>query len=252
MLSKETLKVLKAADPDRYRAALFADKASRDDLHLLYAFHCELAKVPEIVSEPMIGHIRYQWWRECIEEIYSQGAKPVRKHEISTPLAALFLRHDVPRFWIDRLIDGRARDLDPEPFKSLKHAEEYCAQTSGVLMQIAVHICGGEGDERVLMAGQAWGLTGLARGWGYYADGALSELDYSDVCGAAQSRYDDAKSELGSIPAAVHPALSYAALVPKFLKRLTQNGHDPVKSSVSYLPVLKQLRLCSAVLKGRI
>ena len=61
MISTPTLEQLKAADPDRCRAAMFADKTTRERLLLLYAFHYELAKVPELVSEPMIGAIRYQW-----------------------------------------------------------------------------------------------------------------------------------------------------------------------------------------------
>ena len=252
MLSKDTLKALKDADPDRYRSALFADDTQRDDLHLLYAFHYELAKVPELVSEPMIGHIRYQWWRDCIDEIYSKGTKPVRKHEVSTPLAELLISKAVPRFWVDRLIDGRSRDLDPEPFKSVRQASDYCAQTSGVLMQIAVHIVGGEGDDAVLKAGQAWGLTGLVRGWGYYTDGVLSKLTYEDICAAAQKEYDEAHQALGVVPSTVLPAMVYATLVPKFLKRLTQSGHDPAKNMVSYSPVLKQLRLMRAVLSGRV
>ena len=70
MISTPTLEQLKAADPDRCRAAMFADKTTRERLLLLYAFHYELAKVPELVSEPMIGAIRYQWWRDAITEIY--------------------------------------------------------------------------------------------------------------------------------------------------------------------------------------
>ena len=45
---------LKAADPDRVRAAMFSDEEARARLMLLYAFHLELAKVPELVSESMI------------------------------------------------------------------------------------------------------------------------------------------------------------------------------------------------------
>ena len=112
MLSEPTLAQLKSVDPDRLRAAVFADKEGRERLQLLYAFHYELAKVPELVSEPIVGQIRYQWWRDAIAEIYE--GKLVRKHEIATPLAGVLKDYDVPRFWVDRLIDGRERDLDPQ------------------------------------------------------------------------------------------------------------------------------------------
>ena len=117
-LNPVTRDALKKADPDRYRAALMADVQGRTDLLILYAFHYELSKVPDVTSEPMVGQIRYQWWRDAVDEIYT--SKEVRRHEISTPLADMLQRTDVPRFWIDKLIDGRERDLDPQPFKDME------------------------------------------------------------------------------------------------------------------------------------
>lgn len=241
---------LKAVDPDRYRSALFADKAARAKLMTLYAFHAELAKVPELVSEPMLGEIRYQWWRECVDEIYS--GKSVRKHEVASPLSEVLRSSEMPRFWVDRLIDGRARDLDPQPFGDITAAQSYCAQTSGVLMQMAVHLLGGEGGDAVLSAGEAWGLTGIARSWKYYTNGMVSEISFDDVCAAAKASHAKAKTGLSSLPPEVFPAVAYAALVPKFLSRLTRSGHDAATQSIEYTPVLKQLRLMGAVMTGRI
>jgi len=198
----------------------------------------------------MIGQIRYQWWRDAVAEIY-QG-KPVRKHEIATPLADMLLEHDVPRFWVDRLIDGRERDLDPRPFSNLDEAKEYCRQTSGVLMQIAVKLLGSEPSEAVLSAGEAWGLTGLARAYGHYKKGMLSQLDFGDICVAAQESRNHAAQALKDLPSTAFPAVAYAALVPKFLTRLKSSKHDPETMTVSYDPLLKQLRLMGAVMRGRV
>ena len=250
MLNETLIANLKAVDPDRYRSALFADKASRERLMTLYAFHAELAKVPELVSEPMLGEIRYQWWRDCVEEIYSGGV--VRQHEVATPLSAVLRESDIPSFWIDRLIDGRARDLDPQPFGDIAAAKAYCAQTSGVLMQMGVHLLGGEGNGAVARAGEAWGLTGIARSWKYYTNSMVSEIAFEDVCRAAKQSHSEAQAGLISLPAAAFPAVAYAALVPKFLSKLTQSSHDASQKSVSYAPLLKQLRLMGAVIKGKI
>ncbi|MDB2438207.1 squalene/phytoene synthase family protein [Hellea sp.] len=250
MLSEPTLAQLKSVDPDRLRAAVFADKEGRERLQLLYAFHYELAKVPELVSEPIVGQIRYQWWRDAIAEIYE--GRLVRKHEIATPLAGVLKDYDVPRFWVDRLIDGRERDLDPRPFANLDEAKEYCRQTSGVLMQIAVKLLGTEPDDAVLAAGEAWGLTGLARAYAYYQKGMLSELDFKALCRAAQDSRNIASKGLKALPSTAFPAVAYAALVPKFISRLTHSKHDPATMSVSYGPILKQLRLMGAVMRGKI
>jgi len=250
MLSEPTLQQLKSVDPDRVRAAVFADKAGRERLQLLYAFHYELAKVPELVSEPMIGQIRYQWWRDAVAEIYE--SKPVRQHEIATPLTDMLLEYEVPRFWVDRLIDGRERDLDPRPFANLEEAKDYCRQTSGVLMQIAVKLLGAEPSEAVLLAGEAWGMIGLARAYGHYQKGMLSDLDFKALCQSAQESRNQASKSLMTLPNTTFPAVAYVALVPKFLMRLMHSKHDPSNMTVSYSPLLKQLRLMGAVMRGRV
>lgn len=249
MITGPALTQLKAADPDRCRAAMMADTNERDRLLCLYAFHHELAKVPEIVSEPMLGDIRYQWWRDVLAEIYE--GKPVRKHEVSTPLAVVFQDTDMPRFWGERLIDGRARDMDPTPFKDLDAARDYCRQTSGVLMQMAVKCLGVDPDEGVEKAGEAWGLTGLARAWRYYHKSMLSEVSFEALTQAAMESYNQAQNSMAK-GNAVFPAVGYAALIPKYISRLTRSGHNPAEDALNYAPFLKQVRLISAAIKGQI
>ena len=246
-LNLVTRDALKRADPDRYRAALMSDAQGRCDLLILYAFHYELSKVPDVTSEPMLGQIRYEWWREAIDEIYS--GRGVRRHEISTPLSEMLLRTDVPRFWVDRLIDGRARDLDPQAFNNMDDARDYARQTSGQLMQIAVKVLGGAPDEMTLRAGEAWGLTGLARSYGFYHDRALQNLTFDDLLRAAQNAYSAANGKANS---SIFPAVAYASLVPKFLKRMSKAKFDPHADKVSYSPFSKQFRLLTAALLGRI
>jgi len=249
MISTPTLVQLKRADSDRCRAAMFADKVVRERLLLLYAFHYELAKVPELVSEPMIGAIRYQWWRDAIAEIYE--SRPVRQHEITTPLARFITECNLPRFWLDKLIDARERDLDPRPFIDLNEAQDYCRQTSGALMQIAMKVTGQDPNNAVMSAGEAWGLTGLARAYRYYQSGMLRQLSYQAICDAAKDAYD-ASGQLRKLDSDTFPATVYAALIPGYLSRLTDSGHDPATMSVSYAPLRKRLRLIGAVMRGRI
>ncbi len=246
-LNLTTREALKKADPDRYRAALMSDDQGRDDLLILYAFHYELSKVPDVTSEPMLGQIRYEWWREAVDEIYTD--KAVRRHEISTPLSEMLRRTNVPRFWVDRLIDGRARDLDPQPFADMQAACDYARQTSGQLMQIAVKTLGGTPDEKTIKAGVAWGLTGLARSYGYYHDRALKNLDFEALVESARHAYETA---CGKVDASIFPAVAYTALVPKFLQRMSREDFDPTTKKVKYGPLSKQFRLLVAGVSGRI
>ena len=77
--------IVRTGDPDRFRTALFATPEAREHLFALYAFNLEIAKIAPMVSEPMLGEIRLQWWREALDQIYGDG--PVRAHEVTTPLA---------------------------------------------------------------------------------------------------------------------------------------------------------------------
>jgi len=251
MISTEMHARLRMVDPDRYRSAMLADAAQREKLFVIYAFHSELAKIPELVSETMIGDIRYQWWRDVVEQIYSGG--DVRSHEVSTPLRDVLLETQVPRFWIDRLIDGRSRDLDPAPFTNITAAQDYAKATSGVLAQIAAFVIDPDFDsEAASFAGQAWGLTGLARAYRYYHAGMLSQLEFAELLSTAQASYSAARAAIGHAPASVMPALAYTATVPKFLKRMGAKGFEAKTQEVSYAPPLKQIRMTWAALKGRI
>ena len=60
--------ILRRQDPDRYLTALFAPADRRPDLFSLYAFNLELARARESVSEPIMGRMRLQWWRDALAE----------------------------------------------------------------------------------------------------------------------------------------------------------------------------------------
>ena len=233
-----------AMDPDRMRAARLAEPEGRDRLFALYAFHAELAKIPELVREPMMGRIRYQWWRDCVEEIYGDG--PVRQHEASTPLAEIVARTGLSRFHLDRIIDGRERDLDPRPFGSVAEATDYADATSGALMTAALAVLG---REPAAMAGRAWGLTGLARGYRYYADSMLKALAFADIVAAAEQAFREARRRY---PAEAVPAIAYAGLVPGYLKRMRKAGYDATKDAPDYAPFAKQIRMLRVAGSGRL
>lgn len=72
-------------DYDRFLLSLFVPQASREPLLALYALNAELAHVRAMVSEEMIGHIRYAWWVESLEKLAS-GTQP-RGHPLLETLA---------------------------------------------------------------------------------------------------------------------------------------------------------------------
>jgi len=107
------------SDLARHLAARFADGPARRRLEALAAFDAELEKTAETVSEPMLGQIRLAWWREAVAEASgaANGGGAPRAHPVVRALALAFA--DAPGIAaadLERLIDARERDLDPEAF----------------------------------------------------------------------------------------------------------------------------------------
>ena len=70
MANTSLMEQVKAHHRDRYLATLFAPEPMQPHLFALYAFDAEIARVPQLVSEPQIGEIRLQWWRDTIAALY--------------------------------------------------------------------------------------------------------------------------------------------------------------------------------------
>lgn len=62
-----------AHDRDHFLRCLFIPAEHREAFFCFYALNLELVRVHHVVSEEMIGHIRYAWWFEAVEEIYTTG-----------------------------------------------------------------------------------------------------------------------------------------------------------------------------------
>lgn len=58
---------LRGLDGDLYLCHLFAPASSRDGLLILYRLYADIARIPYDVSDPMIGAIRLQWWRDMLD-----------------------------------------------------------------------------------------------------------------------------------------------------------------------------------------
>src|SRR5262249_33411527 len=148
-------------DHDRFLTALFVPQPHRDDLLALYAFNLELAKIRETVTEPMLGRIRLQWWRETLEGF---GRGQVREHAVAAPLAETVRRHRLEPEQLARLIEGREHDVEPEPPADLAALEAYAADTSATLVELALAVLDGDhpaAREAARHVGIAHALAGL-------------------------------------------------------------------------------------------
>ena len=152
------------ADPDRYLCALLAPAERRAAVMALVLFNHELARVPEIVTQPMAGLIRYQWWREAIDEVVA--GRPPRQHPVVEELAVALQRSWMGGSELQALIDAREPVLDGMTGTDPASLEAFATATSGNLQALIYRLLGGA-DEREAAAaakiGTGCGLLAIAR-----------------------------------------------------------------------------------------
>lgn len=149
--------IVAKGDPDRHLAAMAAPVAAREVLFPLYAFNVEVARAPWVGSEPMIGEMRLQWWRDALEEI-AEG-RAVRKHEVTTLLAETLDAQAATL--LDGAVAARRWDLYTDAFEDAAHLHAYLNATGGRLMWVAARALGAPDDlqSRVQSFGKAAALA---------------------------------------------------------------------------------------------
>ncbi len=273
-ISASSASVVRAADYDRFLSGLFVPEARRNHLFALYAFNHEIAKTAEIVTQPVMGQIRLQWWRETIAGIYTGG---VRRHETALALADAIDAYGLPQALFDTLIDARERDIFRDEFATLVDLETYADATSGGLMRLAVRILGG-GDtleETAKEAGIAYALTGLLRAIPFHAAQQRLMLPADVMRGAGLSgedvfAHDGARLSpvISHLSAAVRshmklasgapiarnllPALLPASLVQPYLRRLMHENFDVFRDAADLSVPRRQLVMLGTMIRGRL
>ena len=101
-------KIARAADPDRALSAVFAPHDVRADLFALYAFNAELARIADQVTEPGLGDIRLQWWREAVDRAASGESVG---HPVADAFGEMLSRRTLSRERVAALIDARSFDV---------------------------------------------------------------------------------------------------------------------------------------------
>lgn len=258
---------VRRADYDRYLAALFAPQEARERLFALYAFNHEIAKVRETASEPMLGQIRLQWWREAIEGIYA-GAP--RKHAVVEALHAAVAAAPPARADFAALFDAREFDLAGRAPASLAALEAYGEGSSSRLLYLAAAMLGAR-DEQTRAAlrplGIAWALTGLIRAIPFHAragrqyvpadiadeagltEAALFALKPCEPLGRAVAAMADAAERhlaaaaAGTVERAARPLTLFAPLTRAYLRQLRRRGCEVMGRPIAISSAGKIVRL---------
>jgi phytoene synthase len=270
---------VRSFDRDRYLMALFAPRDRRGDLLALYAFNVEVARIRELVREPMMGVIRLQWWHDAVAEIYAGGE---RRHQIVQALAAAVRRRGLLRGHFDRLLEAREQDMSAKPPADLAALVAYADATAGSFGRLTVEVLGGPSNPDVEAAAAggwtAHALAGLLRAVPYHArhrrihlpqalldEHRISVHDLLDlrpgpglpavaraVAAEAQRILDDSRRVVARPRGGFVPAFLPAALARADLRRLRRADYDLFNAYLSEPAPGRIWQLLWGSLRGRI
>src|SRR5258708_5920398 len=263
--------LVRAADKERFLAALFAPAAHRGALHALYAFNIEIARGREIIREPLAGEIRLQWWADAVA---GKAEDEVGSNPVAAALLATVSRYRLPTAPLSALIAARRFDLYDDPMRKLADLEDYARATSSAVIELAARLLGADSEtlgRLALHAGLGYALAGLlkafpihaARGQLYLpvevlerhgvrwrdfaARQATPELRaaLTEMRLLARGHLAQAARLANGLPAAALPALLPVALARPLLDRMDRKDYDPFVP-VEIAPWRRQWRLWRA------
>lgn len=267
------LALLRAHDRDIYLASLLLPPGCRRSVIALHAFSTEIARVRDIVSEPLPGEIRLQWWRDAISSGGSGGA---RGNPVANALLEAIETHDLPREAFERMLLARAFDLYDDPMPSLVDLEGYTGETVSALFQLAALAAGAKPSPALAdcsgHAGVAFAtmrlLCGLARDasrgklylpadilekTGARAEAILRgehhdglERAVGEMIVLSRAHREKALEALLDLPKEVRPVFLPLSLVEPYLRKLEKTGFDPLRHRV----FLAQWRVQWALWRG--
>lgn len=269
---------LRILDPDRYLACLFAPKVSRGPLFALYAFNAEIARIRDVVSEPMPGEIRHQWWREALS---CCGAEAAAENPIAAALNDTLRRFRLPPDPLLSLIEARSFDLYDDPMPTWLDLEGYCGETSSALIRLATLILAhGEDSGSADLCGYggvAYAMTGLLRAFPIHARRRQCYIPHEALitCGVsledvfegkdseglraalaamrerAQEHFDTLRERIGELDPRIRPAFYPVCLVQAYLDQMTRADYHPFKTLVDVSPLTKIWRLGRSAWRAR-
>ncbi len=262
---------LRKFDSDRFLSALFAPTDVRPHLLALYALDWELKRIPGLVSEPMLGAIRFQWWRDTIGAIY-QGEHP--GHELVPALAAAIETGNLPPEDFHHWLDAREDEMSELPFVDLASMEAHARRADGTIMSMAGQLVGGdESNNELAPYAAAYGLVDLLKRCGAAAGRRSIFLPADQIDGNEEAVFSGrltdqvstaftvvarhARETLNtarktSVSRNLVAAGLHAGLVPGYTRLFAQKDFDPFRSPPDIPAYRRQISLMARAMRGRI
>jgi NADH dehydrogenase [ubiquinone] 1 alpha subcomplex assembly factor 6 len=160
-------------DSPSFTLQTFIPPSSRDAYLSIRALNVELARIPDLVSNPTVGALRMQFWRDNLTRTFANTPpkEPVAIL-LHYALASLQSRHpgistSVMKGWFMKVINAREQYMDNRPYASLDALENYAENTYSTLMYLTlanVPLQSMAADHVASHIGKATGIAAVLRG----------------------------------------------------------------------------------------
>jgi len=203
-------------DPGRVLCAQFAAPEKRPHLLALYALNGEVSRIPASVSQPLLGRIKLQWWRDTLDAL-AGGASPPVGHPVAEAVALVMRSRSLDRSAFEPLLALREKQLDAGDADS----QEIDADACGVdvtLASLALTVLGITDATTMRAACEAaiaYGLAEIVRR--ARSDPAQSDLHVA-LAARAQEHLAAARRMHGQIERRALPVLLWATIAETRLR----------------------------------
>lgn len=267
IIHPDVVALARAREPERYIAATLSPVARRAALLAVAAFAADLRRIPHVVTEPMMGEMRLQWWRETITAF---GRAESIGHPIADALAAAVRAYDLPPLSLIAMTEARAFDLYDDPMPDEAAFDGYLTKTEAIAFDLAHIILGGPAaPDMSMLAARSFGQArllaelpmALAKGrvplplsrletYGIDVDALRAGHAVPGLRDLLRSACDDveaARSALSRRLAACAPsaraAFLPAATVASYVSAILDPGRDATRMPAEISPLTRVMRI---------
>jgi phytoene/squalene synthetase len=187
--------MVRRMDSDRFFLSLLAPVQHRRAFWALDALNIELSRICETVTEPQMGLIRLQWWRDNLDRIYA-GQK-IPGSGVLAELAETIRQYDLPANEFENLLTAREMDLEDVLPVSLA---KYASAIHGPLVRLKAEVM--EDKSEVENIAVSYAVVGLIRAIPFHAAQGrvvVPGLSLSDIKPDSEKMKDVVRREMNSV-----------------------------------------------------
>jgi phytoene synthase len=152
--------LVRSHDFSRYASTLFVPAEQRRALLAVYAFNVEISRVRELVSQPLPGEIRLQWWTDMLA---GEGHGGVEGNPVAAELNLAIRNCRLPVELLSRLVDEHQFDLYNDPMPTMAALEGYVQDTTSALFSLGARVAGWQSPDIEHLARHAGLAQGIAQ-----------------------------------------------------------------------------------------